>query len=193
LRLSKTSSGKGEFGYIRRQKRIRTIRTILCFAVAFAIYLTGYLLNKGDRRNIYTIIAMLGMIPAALSCVSAIMMGLRKPMDGALYERIRESAGNLHVAYELYFTTYERNLFVDGVAVGDGTVAAFTHVDANGEVIRAMEQHLEKSLRAAGYHRKVKIFQNEKQFLERLRAMNLRDSQTAEDEAARETLLALAL
>ena len=149
--MKKTKPEKGCYGYIRYQKRIRLLRTVLCFAAAFAIYLIGYLLNDGDKKNIYTIIAMLGIIPASLSCVGAIMMGLRKPMDEVLYRDVKEAAGSLNVAYELYFTTHDTNLFVDAAAVADGTVAAFTHEDVKQDVIRFMEDHIEKSLRASGH------------------------------------------
>ena len=42
---------KGEYGYIRSQKKIRVIRTIVAFAFDFAIFFLGLYLNKGDRRN----------------------------------------------------------------------------------------------------------------------------------------------
>lgn len=184
---------KGSFGYIRYQKIIRVARTVLSFAAAFLIYLIGYLLNDGDKKNIYTVIAMLGIIPASLSCVGAIMMCMRKPMSQELYHDIREAAGSLRMAYELYFTTHDVNLFVDAAAVADGTVAAFTHEDVKQDVIRFMENHIEKSLRASGYHRKVKIFQNEKPFLERLRQMDERGGSNDEDLAVRQTILALVL
>lgn len=184
---------KGCYGYIRYQKKIRLLRTVLCFAVAFAIYLIGYLLNDGDRKNIYTIIAMLGIIPASLSCVGTIMMCMRKPMDSALYRDIKSAAGKLDVAYELYFTTHDTNLYVDAAVVADGTVAAFTHEDVKQDVIHFMEDHIEKSLRASGHKRKVKIFQNEKQFLERLRQMDSKGGESEEDLAARRTMLALVL
>lgn len=191
--MKKTKPEKGCYGYIRYQKRIRLLRTVLCFAAAFAIYLIGYLLNDGDKKNIYTIIAMLGIIPASLSCVGAIMMGLRKPMDEVLYRDVKDAAGSLNVAYELYFTTHDTNLFVDAAAVADGTVAAFTHEDVKQDVIRFMEDHIEKSLRASGHRRKVKIFQNEKQFLERLRQMDAKGGENGEDLAARRAMLALVL
>lgn len=191
--MKKQKPEKGCYGYIRYQKRIRIVRTILFFAAAVAIYLAGYFLNDGDKRNIYTIIAMLGVIPGSLSCVSAIMMCMRKPMDSGLYREISDAAGSLEMAYELYFTTHDINLYVDAAAVANDTVAAFTHEDVKQDVIQFMENHIEKSLRATGYRRKVKIFRNEKQFLERLRQMEAKGGSNEEDLAARRSMLALVL
>lgn len=191
--MKKEKPVKGNFGYIRYQKKLRVLRTVACFAVAFFIYFIGYRLNAGDKKNIYTVIAVLGLIPASLSCVGAIMMCMRKPMDESLYREIETAAGDVKMAYELYFTTHDINLFIDAAGIADGTVAAYTHEDVKNDVIQFMEKHIEKSLRASGWHRKVKIFQNKKQFLERLKTMNQKGGSDAEDLSARETMLALVL
>jgi hypothetical protein len=108
---------KGEFGYVQSQKKIRVIRTAAAFAFDFAIFFVGLYLNHGDRRNIYSILAAVGCIPAAMSLVSAVMICLRKPMREDLYREISGHAGDLTVLYELFLTTQDRNLFLDAVIV----------------------------------------------------------------------------
>lgn len=185
---------KGEFGYIRRQKRVRFIRTLILFAIAFAVFLAGYILNHGDRRNIYTVIAVVGVIPAAMACVSTIMMWLRKPMDASLYREICEASGELPMQYELFLTTREKNLYLDAALVTADQVIGYTHEDKSAADIRFFEEHIEKTLRASGYKRSVKIFDGKKQFLSRIAMLSERAPEKGDtDDLVRTALLAMAL
>lgn len=160
---------KGDYGYIRSQKIIRLVRTLLIFALAFAILVVGLVLNDGDRKNIYTVIAMVGCIPACMSAVSVIMMWMRKPMEKALYERIEKHTGDPLMLYEMYFTTRDISLFVDAVAVSGEYIMCYTHeADRKAADIKFIETHLTKTMRAEGFNETVKIFTQEKAYLERL-------------------------
>nr|WP_051527107.1 hypothetical protein [[Eubacterium] cellulosolvens] len=159
---------KGEYGYIKSQKKIRVIRTIAAFAFDFAIFFVGLYLNKGDRRNIYSIIAAVGCIPAAMSLVSAVMICLRKPMKETLFREISDRAGNLRMLYELYLTTQDKNLFLDAVAVCGEYITGYTSEDVKPGHIREIESHIRRSALKEGYKETVKIFDNKNNFLERV-------------------------
>lgn len=160
---------KGEYGYVRSQKVVRLIRTIALFVLAFAILIIGLILNDGDRKNIYTVIAMVGCVPACMSLVSAIMMWLRRPMQASLYKDIQEHADGLYMLYELYMTTREISLFLDAAAVSGDYVMAYTsEKNRKASDIRYMEEHITKTVRQDGEQVMVKIFTQEKAFLERL-------------------------
>ena len=81
---------KGEYGYIRSQKARRLGRTAALFALAFGVFAVGMILNHGDRKNIYSIVAAVGMIPGAMSMVSTIMMWMRHPVSEELHREKRE-------------------------------------------------------------------------------------------------------
>jgi hypothetical protein len=159
---------KGEYGYIRSQKKIRVIRTIVAFAFDFAIFFLGLYLNKGDRRNIYSIIAAVGCIPAAMSLVSAVMICMRKPMQETLFQEIRERAGDLRMLYELYLTTQEKNLFLDAVTVCGEYITGYTSEKVKPGHIREIEAHIRRSALKEGYKETVKIFDNKNSFLDRV-------------------------
>lgn len=120
---------KGDYGYISRQKLTRFLKTILFFLLPLAFFIVGYVLNNGDRMNIYTVIAIVGCIPACMSAVGMIMMWMRKPMRRELYEEISSHAGDVAMAYELYLTTRDKNLFLDAVAVCGEYVTAYADRD----------------------------------------------------------------
>lgn len=179
---------KGDYGYVRSQKMVRLFRTLFIFLAAFAVLLIGMALNGGDKKNIYTVIAMVGCIPGALSLVSAIMMWMRKPLNREIYERIEAHAEGLEIDYELYLTTYEINLFLGAiVSCGEYLTAYTPETGRRNSDIRYMEEHLEKSLRADGYTVTARIFDSEKKFIERLDA--LREKQSAYETGREDAIL----
>mgnify|MGYP003284989765 FL=1 len=161
---------KGDYGYISRQKLTRFLKTILFFLLPLAFFIVGYVLNNGDRMNIYTVIAIVGCIPACMSAVGMIMMWMRKPMRRELYEEISSHAGDVAMAYELYLTTRDKNLFLDAVAVCGEYVTAYADRDVPHGDLAFMEEHIRKTLRADHLKATVKIFDRsqKKTFLERL-------------------------
>lgn len=174
--MKKSRIKKGDFGYIRQQKLLRLMRTIACALLPAAFFTVGIILNRGDRYNIYTVIAMVGCIPVCMSLVSMIMMWLQKPMKPELYEEIRARAGSLLMAYELYMTTREISIFIDAAAVCGDYVAAYTDRPAKRKDLDFMEEHISKTLRANHYKMSVKIFDQKKAFLERLDTLRARQA-----------------
>lgn len=159
---------KGNYGYIKSQKTVRLLRSLLALALPMAFFIAGMILNHGDRKSIYTLVAIVGCIPACMSITSMIMMWMRKPMDEALYKEISERAGNLTMAYELYLTTYEKNLFLDATAICGDHVACYTHEKKENYELKEMQKHVEEILANNGYRSDVKIFDQKKAFLERV-------------------------
>jgi hypothetical protein len=161
---------KGDYGYIRSQKLARFLKTILFFLLPLAVFTLGYVLNRGDRMNIYTVIAIVGCIPACMSAVGMIMMWMRHPMRRELYEEISSRAGSVEMAYELYVTTRDRSLFLDAVAICGEFVTAYADRDVSHADLAFLEEHIRKSLRADHCKATVKIFDRsqKKAFLERL-------------------------
>ncbi len=159
---------KGEYGYIRSEKVRRLVRTVLLFAIAFGVFAVGLVLNGGDRRNIWSIVAAVGCIPGAMSMTGLIMIWLRRPMDEDLYRRISGAAGDLLMLYELYLTTQDKNMFIDAAAVCGEYVMAFTSEKATAGEIAYMEQHIRRSLQGAGFRTTVKIYTDAEKYTERL-------------------------
>ena len=164
-------TAKGCFGYIRYQKVWRFIRTVGLFALSFGVYALGLYLNKGDKRSIYTIVAAVGMIPGALSAVGMIVMWLRKPISRQLYEEVEKRRGDLRVLYELYITSKDGSMMLDTVAVCGEYITGYTTETDNQEKISMIEKHIRRCVLQQGYRTTVKIFSNEKNFMERLEQM----------------------
>lgn len=167
---------KGNYGYIQSQKMIRLLRSVACLILPLGFFITGMILNHGDRKSIYTLVAVVGCIPACMAITSMLMMWMRKPMEEALYKEISEKAGNLTMAYELFLTTYEKNMFLDAVAICGEHVVCYTHENKGNMEVVAMQKHVETIVRNNGYKVDVKIFEQKKAFLDRLATLKERQA-----------------
>ena len=124
---AKTSSkvSKGNFGYFRSEKRRRLIITAILFAVPLFIFFTSWIYFK-TRMTVWTVVTVVGCLPACKSMVNLIMILKCRPMDAGLYQKIHEHQGSLDMAYELYMTFYEKSAYIDAAAVCGNTVVAYS-------------------------------------------------------------------
>ena len=160
---------KGSYGYIRAQKIKRTWITLALFAAPLLVFFTGLVL-KGNRNTIFTVIAVLGCLPACKMAVSSIMMYMQKPMKKEDYEAIEAHKGELTCGYELVVTAYEKQSFLDSVVVCGNTVAAYSSREkTDGPFV---EKHIQKILKQNGFSVSVKVFRELKSYLERLDSLN---------------------
>ena len=83
---------KGDFGYIAYRKKITTIRTIICLAVSVGIFLIGLAIN-GTQKNVFSIIAALGCLPAGWSAVNMIMFLKAKACSDDVHREIEAHRG----------------------------------------------------------------------------------------------------
>ena len=105
-----------------------------------------------------------------MATVNLIMLWMRRPMDAALYERIRQHQGRLEMAYEMYMTFYDKSAFLDAFAVCGNTVVLFSsQKDVDPEYISS---HAQEILEKNGYRADVKLLVSEKKFTDRLDSMN---------------------
>ena len=54
--------------------------------------------------TVWTVVTVVGCLPACKSMVNLIMILKCRPMDAGLYQKIHEHQGSLDMAYELYMT-----------------------------------------------------------------------------------------
>ena len=170
LGYARLKTPKGQPGYIAYEKKKRTILTLIMFAIPLIIFFTG-LIQTGTRKNLFTLVAILGILPAAKVGVNWIMILLQRNADPEMVKKTQERAGTLTQAYELTVTAYEGRMPLDCLVICGNTVACYS---ANGDRSKFgfMEQHMAKILSGNDYYGvKVKIFNQERPFLERVESL----------------------
>ena len=158
---------KGNPGYIRYEQKKRTLITILLFRISLLVFFTG-LIQTGTRKNLFTLVAILGVLPAAKAAVNMIMVLLQKPADPDLVEETKKRAAGLVTSFEMTVTAYEGSMPIDALVVCGNQVACFSS-RGKKEKTGFMEKHMADILKGNGYLSvNVKIFQDRKHFLERV-------------------------
>jgi len=157
---------KGNWGYIRYEKKKRFLLTLLMFLLPLGIYMIGYFTVK-SRLNLFTVVAILGCLPACRSAVGLIMMLLQKPMPQERYEAAKNAAGNLTIGYELVVTAYEHTSLVEAAIVCGDQIVCYTP-DQNTDP-PYLEKHIRQILSANGFtEAQVKVMKDWKQYLQRI-------------------------
>lgn len=160
---------KGTYGYIRRQRRWEIIKTVILFAVSLSLYTAGYIATKSNR-NLLTLAAVLGCLPASKSAVNMIMFIRAKGCSESLREAIGDRAAGLAERYDLYLTSYAKNFQISHLVMRGKSMAGITEQENFDE--KACNQHL-KALFAQNGIRDVtvRIFRDRAKYFEKLKSL----------------------
>lgn len=174
---------KGSYGYFKQKRTWEILKTILMFAVAFSLFFAGYNVT-GNKANVLTIIAVLGMLPSSKSAVSMIMYLKYHGCSSDLYEKLTKEFGQfeqvLH-AYDCVFTTYKVNYEVPSVVVKSGNVCGLCQ--KKGADLNELNKHIAQMLSQNGYKVNVKIFPQAEPYFARIRQLNeLADGKGGQDQ-----------
>ncbi len=172
---------KGNYGYLKSQKRKTIIKTIGLFSISGAIFLTGYL-TAHTKANLLTVIAVLGMLPASKSAVEMILFLRQKECSYEGIQKIIPHMNRIPCAYELVLTSYEKNFPITAIAVMENSIYGYSEDDKCD--IPAAEKHILEILKQNGLKPTIKIFKELEPFINRLDALQGTENQTVEKEIA---------
>ncbi len=168
---------KGNYGYLRAQKRKTIARTIGLFLISAAIFLIGYL-TAHTKANLLTIIAVLGMLPASKSAVEMILFWRQKDCSDAIIQKTIPHMGELPCAYELVLTSYEKNFPITAITVYENSVYGYSENENCDS--KAAEKHILEILKQNGWKPTIKIFKELEPFINRLDTLQGVENQTLE-------------
>lgn len=178
---------KGTYGYIGRQRRWEIIKTVLMFGVSASLYIAGYIATKSNK-NLLTLAAVLGCLPASKSAVNMIMFFKAKGCSAELKETVSAAAQGLSERYDLYLTGYAKNFPISHLVMKGKNMVGITEQEGFDE--NACYQHLKPLFAQNGFHDiTVKIFQDKGKYLERVKA--LRESEMEDNREYDEKVLEL--
>jgi len=159
-------TAKGEYGYLAFQKKWTIIRTVIYFALSISIFVIG-IITTGDRKNLLTIVAVLGCLPASKSLVNAIMFARASGCSVSLKEKIDELNGDFFELYDLYMTSYKQNFPISHLVIAEKTIVCMCE---NGKIdVNAAQNHIEDHLKQDGHKNlTVKVYSDTDKYLTRL-------------------------
>lgn len=165
---------KGTRDYLKTQKNYEILRTVLYFAVSFALLAAGWIAT-GSRENLLTVVAVLGCLPACKSLVDMIMYLRYKGCSAENADIIAIHAEGLQGLYDMVFTAYDKTYSVAHICVKGNTICGFTESDRFDE--QAFYKHIDSILKKDNYNNTtLKIFTDIKKYTERLEQMKALDA-----------------
>lgn len=166
----KWSVPKGQYGYMAWGKKFSALRTVFYFALSAAIFAMGWI-STGNKMNLLTVLAILGVLPASKSAVNMIMYLRNKGCSAQAFEQIEAQKGNLCILYDLAMTTYHETYLISSLAVKGHTVCGYTQDTGCDE--SAAQKHIEQVLRIDGHKDiTVKIMKDLSKYTARLEQLN---------------------
>lgn len=182
---------KGNPGYLDYKKKVEIIRTIIYFGMVAAVFTLGYV-QTGTRKNLLTIVAILGCLPAAKALVGVITRFPYKSVSQKLVQEVNEKAPHTLRVYDLVLTTREKIMPVECVVISHETVFGYTSsekvdLDILGKHVREMMTQNQIA------YSSVKFYHNYKTFLSRIEGLeeiakvenNHADGQSEEEDTKR--------
>lgn len=160
---------KGDYGYIKAEKKIEIYRTIGLLALPIMLYLIGFF-TTGSNRNLLTFIAVLGCLPMARSAVSMFLfLRAGECCSEETYKKVVGS-GVQATYYDLYYTSYKKNYSIACVLLKRGCFIALT--DDEKMVPEEFEEHMKGILANCGGEKiTVKLYKDADKFIERAREL----------------------
>ena len=167
---------KGSYEHAKYKRTVDIIITIFLFLLSLGLFVIGYVAT-GSKKNLLTIVAVLGLLPACKMVVDVIMCFRVKPVEESVREGIDASIGKLYGLYHMYFTSYDKNFPIDHLVSTSNSVIGFSSNPKFDE--KMFITHLKDHMRKDGIKDiTIKIFDDYDKYLNRLSEINNLDDET---------------
>ena len=160
----------GEYGYFSYMRTKQLIKTILLFALPLVLFAAGFI-TTGTQKNMLTIVAVLGLLPASKSAVETVRYYMYHGCDDNLKQELTDLVNGLSHSYGLVFTTPDTGTYeVPSIAVRNNCICGLCP-DPKRKTEK-LEKHILQIMKQNGYNKVVvKIFDNKENYLTRLKQM----------------------
>lgn len=157
---------KGSYGYIKNHKAVAAVRTMIFFWVSIGLYLMGYA-TTGSSKNLLTVVAVLGCLPACKSMVNLILFLKARGCSEELRKQVMAYDDKLTVFYDLYFTSYQKNYPISHMVLKGSMLCGITENPSCS--CSEAEKHLSQMFLQEGIKNvTVNIFSQEDKYIDRL-------------------------
>lgn len=178
------------FGYIKKQKKVNLIWLLVFVLIGVAIFVCGYLLTH-TRANIFTVIAVLMVLPAAKRIVTLIVMFPRKSVERERYDRMAQVAGEDILFTDYVFTSSEKIVHLDFLLIRNGNVLGVTA--PSRQDTEYMKKYLTDSVHKAAPEFNIKVFDTDEQLIRYMDKLTQKEADPERTEKVRDLLHSLAV
>lgn len=158
---------KCQSGYINKQKKFQFAMLMLYVLIGVGLFLIGLAVHK-TRANLFTVLGILMVLPAAKRVIALVLMVPRKSVERERFEKVRaalpESAALLT---DYVFTSTEKVMSLDFVIVMNKNVYGIKDGKKTDDAY--VEKYLSETISAEARGYRVQLFENDEAFLKMLK------------------------
>lgn len=181
---------KGEHGYIKYRKKVQFLKSLVMFLIAAAIFILGLALNDWEKSNVFTIFAVLCVLPAAKQLVGFIVLVPYHSVADEVYNRVTKQIDTSKKLYtDLVITSPEKVMNLSFLAISGNQVIGL--VGREQEKQDYMEKYLRECFKNQKLPVKATVLKDETKFIQRVNHGNETQLQEEEQEALKALLLSL--
>lgn len=155
---------KGEYGFLKKQKKRFILKMILCVAGGLVMFGAGYLVNKGNPKNICSVLALLMALPLSKAFTELVVVFPFQDVEKSRYDKVAALCPkHATLLTGLVITSEKRSMNLDFLVECDGNVIGLAgRKEAD---LPYVNEYLTKGIRNWGYNYQVRIMKEEKAFL----------------------------
>lgn len=181
---------KGEYGYITKSKKIDRIKMLIYVGIALAIFVVGLLLNKMSYVNVFTIVAILFVLPWARVLVEYILLFPYRTPDQKDYEKWKAAVPEeSRLLSDIIITSTEKSMGLDFMVLGSGYVFGLATKEKQDN--QYVQNYLKKGVEQNSSAYQVKIFQKEKDFENAIKNAKVKEISQEERECVEKYILSI--
>lgn len=194
-KVGKRPLRRGAFGYITEKKKSYLKKTILYILIGLIIFVVGYFLNKRSTANVFTVLAILMVLPGAKAVVAWIVFFPFQSVGKERYEKVYEVLARkvqtprsmsqamvdtkilediLQLYTDVVFTSPQKVMNLDFLVVSDHRILALAGKEKQD--LSYMETYLKEGLLGKKSPFGVKIYDNADQFMKAVQALEIRET-----------------
>ena len=169
MMMKKNKFEKCEYGYLNWQKRRQFLVVIVQILIAVAIFTIGYVLNDNSKNNVFTIIAVLFVLPMAKHLVAVIILLPYCTPSEQLYEKVMNTARTDAFVFSDYvFTSQEKVMYLSSMVVQGNEIIGL--IGREKENVSYIKSYLERSMKQRGLPYKISICTEEAEYFKKIKA-----------------------
>lgn len=185
--MNRIKGTKCDFGYITQQKKFQSLMLGIFIAIGIVIFLVG-LLATHTRANIFTVLAILMVLPATKRIIALVVMVPRKSVSKDVYDKMKNSISKEATLLTDYvFTSSEKIMSLSFVVIQDKHVIGIP--DEKKQDVKYMSDYLRKCVNEKSSDYQVKILESVDDFDAFYKRSGLATStDTSHDEVEKEVI-----
>ncbi len=186
--MKKQKLVKGMYGFLKIKRIQVLLFTLVLFGLSFGMYFFG-LYHLKTNQSLYTVLAVLGLLPASKSAVKLIMLFRARECDERVYDRLRQIPYE-YVLYSVYLTMYKNSVAIDCMHVFPKQIILYTKDEVEEKSVETYLTNILQMQKFASIT--VKVFTKLEAYetrVQQLQERSLEDQELSKDKLAQVTQL----